>query len=271
MPRNKLLVVGHVARDVVKTKTGGSEFWGGAGYHVAMAAALFLEKNQVLIFANAGYDFDAKLMENEGVDVHKLIINNELETDRHFVDESGEERTYVGVGGLSDQIDLSSIEEVIGEVAWIHLASSPPAQQMRWLDQLEKHRNGEITFSADTFDTFAREIPNEVRTVFKRCDWAMVNNSEWDGVKVDDLGINIVKKLGGDGAQIYHGKDLAVETGCSGSVDVADTTGAGEVVAGVFIANKLLGKSNEESLRMAVEMATKSVTDFGTDHLRVRG
>lgn len=48
---------------------------------------------------------------------------------------------------------------------------------------------------------------------------------------------------------------------------VVDKTGAGDTVTGVFLAQKSLGIGDEESLDMAVKVATESIKDYGVEHL----
>ena len=51
------------------------------------------------------------------------------------------------------------------------------------------------------------------------------------------------------------------------SVEVVDTSGAGDTLAGVFLAEKAKGISDEKALEDGVNTASKTVTDFGVEHI----
>jgi len=268
MTNLKLLVIGHLARDVVKTKTGTGEFWGGAGYHVAMAAAMYLPSGDVVLKSSAGKDFDKKILIEKGINSNYLKINESENCDKHFLDESTDKREYFSEGILSEEIDLMDLGPVIEEIGWIHLASSPPEQQLKWLSQIESFGKKDILISADTFDTFAAETPDKVRKVFEQCTLGFLNQGEWANLGANNMKMKLVRKLGEMGAEIFDNGEKILSVECERDVKVVDTTGAGEVVAGVYLARKILGLQDEEALREAIKMATKSVENFGTDHLR---
>jgi len=268
MQNMKLLVVGHVAKDIVKTRAGNGEFWGGAGYHVAMAAAMYLQPDQVVLRSVAGKDCDKASMKTHGVLIDYLVVDGEIDSDRHFLDESGEVRQYYAVGNLSQGIELNGLEKIVGGLGWIHLASSPPEQQLVWLEQIEEYGRNNFIVSCDTFDTFARETPDVVRQVFSKCDLGFLNETEWMAVGGINLKMKLVRKLGRRGVELYEDGRLKLGINAGDAREVKDTTGAGEVFAGVYIAQKMLGKDDKYALMMAAETAGKSVESFGTDHLR---
>jgi len=49
---------------------------------------------------------------------------------------------------------------------------------------------------------------------------------------------------------------------------VIDKTGAGDVVTGVFLAMLSNGHDSKTSLNEAVKIATKSINNYGVDHLK---
>ena len=197
-----------------------------------------------------------------------LVVNGEMNSDRHFLDESGETRQYYSVGDLSQDIELNGLEKIVNQLGWIHLASSPPEQQLVWLEQIEKYGRNNFVISCDTFDTFASETPDIVRQVFSKCDLGFLNETEWLAVGGNNLRMKLVRKLGGKGVELYKEGKLRLEIGAGDIKEVKDTTGAGEVMAGVYIAQKLLGSEDREALEEASLIAARSVENYGTDHLR---
>lgn len=76
-----------------------------------------------------------------------------------------------------------------------------------------------------------------------------------------------VLKRGAKGAT-YIDMQAGVEfTVNAPSTNVVDTTGAGDTLAGVFLARRARGDSVEDALTDAVNVASKTVTDFGVEHI----
>lgn len=76
----------------------------------------------------------------------------------------------------------------------------------------------------------------------------------------------VILKKGKHGAVYIHKHDTIVVP--AHAVDPVDTTGAGDVLAGAFLAQRAQGRSIEASLQHAVDLASQSVTAFGVEHMR---
>lgn len=261
------MVIGHVAKDVVTTKFGTKEFNGGAGYHVAMAAAMIMPR-EVYLLCNIGVDFDESCLKRHGVLVDLINKQKNKQTDRHFLDESGSERRFYCDGDMNKSITLEKIDSIVADVGWIHMASSSPEQQNEWLDYLKKYRTS-LFVSGDTFETYILDRPEKVAKIANRCDKYFLNELEWEKIHGEKLKIPVIKKLGGAGLEYYEQSVLKEKVVVNKIDNPIDTTGAGEVVSGVYLAARLLHCTDIYALRMAAVLARKSVTDYGTDHLRI--
>lgn len=262
----KLLIIGHISIDEVVTKSGRGSYWGGAGYHTALAASLYLPKDRVILWSTAGNDFIFSALEEVGVDTKWIKIDKQNKTDIHNLDESGDKRTYSSIGNLSQEIDLSDLSKIKDEIGWIHITSCPPRQQLEWLTQIDKNGLEGVPISCDTFDTFVQEDPELVKKIMNLCNLGFANEVEWKAILGENLKTDMVLKMGKRGAEFFSkGKKLFKILG--NEVKVKDTTGAGDVLAGVFLAQILSGIPVEKALNKACQVATMSTINFGTEHL----
>lgn len=263
----KLLIVGHLAKDIVRTQYGGASYWGGGGYHVALAAAFYLLKGRVILKSTAGRDFNFSHLVRAGVDVSQVKIDRKVKTDQHWLNEMASERIYRSEGGLSQDINLLDLKLSSKEIGWIHFASTPPQQQSEWLKQIKILGWESIPRSCDTFDTFAREYSDLVRGVMENCSLGFANEEEWLAIGGRKIKVKTVLKLGKYGAEIYDKGQRLIKVSTKKVEMVKDTTGAGDIVAGIYLALRLCNVSEEDSLTEACRVATMSIEEFGTVHL----
>ncbi|MGI5840708.1 MAG: carbohydrate kinase family protein [Patescibacteria group bacterium] len=264
--KGKLLVVGHLARDIVKRNSVCHKFWGGSAFHVSLAASFYLPVGQVVIKSRIGKDFDLSILKNLGIDISYLGIDSGKMTDRHWLNEEGGRRAFRSEGDLGKNIDIKDVEDIEG-VGWIHLAASSPEQQLEWLEQIKTMGFGDVPISCDTFDTFTRTRPNLVKKVMEKCNLGFANEFEGREIGGENLDTDMVLKLGAKGAEYYSKGKLEVKAATIDNIEVRDTIGAGDVVAGVFIAQLLNGAGKKDALEEACRVASMSTMGFGTEHL----
>jgi sugar/nucleoside kinase (ribokinase family) len=149
--------------------------------------------------------------------------------------------------------------------AWhIHLGTAPPRQQIAWLRFLrDKESIAEI--SVDMFEYFVEREPADSRAVCDLADLIFMNKAEYDGLyEAHEYPKSpVVLKYGAGGAELI--RDGMKHHVPADPVDEIDPIGAGEILAGVFLALQARGLSEERALRHAVDAATRSVTEFGVD------
>jgi len=259
---NRLAVIGHLAINATRTKFGRQVYCGGAGFHVAWTAGMILGGN-VSLFSRCGRDYDLSALKDIGVDIENVDITNGL-SDRFIINENGDKRTFKVEGNVFSNLGLKN--EDLSGFDWFHLATAPPKQQLEWL-RLIREGNKKAKISADSFEIFLENNRDDVIKVFKRCDLVFANEYEW--LLLDKEKIRpVIVKCGAKGA-IYKdniGDDIVVKTVKINKV--VDTTGAGEVVAGVFLALNKIGKGEIEiSLLKACHLASISIKDFGVEHI----
>lgn len=260
--------MGHIARDIVETPLGSFDYWGGGAFHVAIGASLYLHKGEVVIDSVAGSDFDSIFLERIGVDISLLNIDTDVVSDRHWLNEKEKSRGYLAEGNLYQMVNLKNLQNIPKEqIGWIHFASSSPQQQFKWINQLRQIGWDDVPRSCDTFEKYAINAPLLVREAMTLCSLGFVNNMEWKAIKASDLKIPLVRKRGSLGGEYYEEGKRVFRVSTSKISSVKDTTGAGDVLAGVFISLRLRGETADKALFLACQAATRSVGDFGTTHL----
>ncbi|MCX6794011.1 MAG: carbohydrate kinase family protein, partial [Candidatus Gottesmanbacteria bacterium] len=180
-----------------------------------------------------------------------------------------------GSMGVAASISVTPIPMEFRGARWFHLPTAPPTQLMQWIDELQGLNIHPSHVSIDTFETYARRDPEATKAVMQRVGLVFLNGEEY-AVMVKYFGEEFfrqfphVLKLGKRGA-VYMDKtkypEIHIEMPAI-KVGVKDTTGAGEVLAGVFDAARVAGLSIGTSLRLAVDTASRSVTKPGVEHIR---
>jgi sugar/nucleoside kinase (ribokinase family) len=111
------------------------------------------------------------------------------------------------------------------------------------------------------------ESAREVRAMMRHADIAFMNRTE--GEILQDLIPQIplvVLKRDAEGAELLvWGKRQSFVP--APEVSVVDVTGAGDVVAGTFLASLVSHRGAEESLVAAVQAASQSITKEGIEHI----
>jgi len=76
-----------------------------------------------------------------------------------------------------------------------------------------------------------------------------------------------ILKKGPKGATYIDNQEGIIFTIEAPNVKVVDTSGAGDTLAGIFLASLSRGIRVQDALKAGVEMASKTVTDFGVEHI----
>jgi sugar/nucleoside kinase (ribokinase family) len=259
---SKLAVIGHLAINDTKTKFGRQVYCGGAGFHVAWAAGMVLGKN-ISLFSRCGNDYDLSTLKNIGVDIRNIETTGEV-SDRFIIAENQDRRTFKVEGEVFLKLNLDGCD--LSGFDWFHLATAPPKQQLEWLKLIRKG-NKKAKISADSFETYLEKNRDDVIDLFKQCDLIFANEYEWLLLDKEKI-YPVIVKCGAKGA-IYKNEvddDIVVKTVKINKV--VDTTGAGEIVAGVFLAlNKIDNEGIQTSLSKACRLASMSIMDFGVEHI----
>lgn len=264
-----LVIIGHLARNENITPTGAQVSDGGSAYYAAVGASV-ISPERVGVIAPIGMDFDLTSVIKLGVNRDGITSIAEGSTPQFVIAQHDDgSRTFHAKWGVADQTPMLAFPRSYASARHVHLATAPPRQQLAWLHQLRKLQTPPIV-SIDLFEHFAQVYPCESRKVCQLADLVFMNEVErqllgivrprWSGATI--------LKRGALGACYAQG--TAVYEVPAPSVDAVETTGAGDVLAGAFLALRSAGMEVEEALTAAVSIATASVVDFGMDGVDLR-
>lgn len=258
-----LVVIGHVGVSIVHAGTVSWTSAGGSGYAVAASAGALLGR-RVGLAAQVGEGFDLGPLRGLRVDlagVAELPGPTAKLRIREFGDGT---RSFSAELGVAATIMPGTFPARYLEAGRIHLGTAPPDQQLAWLQYLGE-QGCRAQVSADMFEHYVTINPCAARDVCDNVDLIFMNQVEYDGLFGDaQLPVPkapIVVKRGPAGARLLvDGHPQEVETT---PPQVVDPTGGGEVLAGVFLALRVLGRPEREALRYAVRAAAACVADYG--------
>jgi sugar/nucleoside kinase (ribokinase family) len=173
-------------------------------------------------------------------------------------------RSFESDLGVASEPRLDLFPEPYLHAKHVHLGTMPPRQQLTWLKFL-RDRGTSAKISVDMFEHFVATENADCRAVCDLADLLFMNQVEYAGLygAAECPKSPIVLKRGADGAEfIRDGMEHRVPAMPAQEID---PIGAGEVLAGVFLALHAQGLPEKRALRHAVAAATSSVTEFGVD------
>jgi sugar/nucleoside kinase (ribokinase family) len=255
-----LVLIGHVGFATDRTVNGTATYTGGSGFAAAFAAAALLDG--VGLVAQVGEDFDL-------ADLRLLPIGMEGVTvlpgasARFLIEQSRD-------GRLSFRSDLGVAAEPSFELfpasylraRYVHLGTAPPGQQLAWLRYLRKRRC-RAQISVDMFEPFVATEPDACRQTCDGADLIFLNEAEYRSLfhRRPHPSAPTIIKYGPGGAEfLAAGIRHRVP---APPADEVDPIGAGEILAGAFLALCAQGLAADRALAYSVVAATRSVSEFG--------
>lgn len=278
----RLLVVGSVAYDTVKTPFGVRErILGGSATYFSVAASYF---TGVAVLAAVGEDFgeeDRAVFTRHGVDVRGLDVREGART-FHWQGEYGYDlneaqtlRTELNVLAEFDPV----VPEELRGVPYLFLANIDPRAQLKVLDQVA----GPQVIAADTMNYWIDNRPKDLMDVLARIHILLINEAEARQLSQEFNLVRAARKILGWGPKM-----LIVKRGEYGVLKVTadsifaapayplesvfDPTGAGDTFAGGFMGHLAsVGDLMPETIRQAIVMgsvmASFNVEDFSLGRL----
>ncbi|MEG3660175.1 ribokinase [Arenibacter palladensis] len=289
MTKNKILIVGSCNTDMVikterfplpgETIIGGEFFMnpGGKGANQAMAAKRL--GGEVIFIGKIGEDIfgqnSLNLMKSEGIDIRYLGKDSEMPSGVALitVDSTGENSIVVAPGsnGKLTPADFDRALSELDEVAVILLQLEIPLETVEHIVRIASKNDIRIVLNPAP----GRDLPD---TMLKDISAITPNETEAEiltGVKVVDIdtakkaseilrsrGVReVIITMGAEGAFVlsdsYNGM---VRTP---SVEVQDTTAAGDTFNGALAVGLAEKKSLHEAVELACKVASLSVTRMG--------
>lgn len=256
-------IIGDIAwnHDITPTKDKTSV--GGAAYYSAVGASCF--SDQIGVVARIGEDFNLDCLTQKKINIEGIkVIPGEKTCRFEVVQHQNGSREFEAYRGVAGIVDTSIFPNNYSSSKFIHLSTQHPDHAITWLNMLSGHKN----VSVDSFELFVKEFPDLTRQMFQKADIIFTNESEWQVMQQfgdDFINKPIIVKRGKDGA-VYKNKDEIFMIPAP-EVSAVDFSGAGDVLAGAFLALRAQGVSIEIALKKAIDLASYSVTEFGIEHI----
>jgi sugar/nucleoside kinase (ribokinase family) len=256
----ELVLIGHVGWATDQTANGTATHTGGSGFATAFAASALLDG--VGLVAQVGGDFDLDILRKLAIDMAGVAVLPGASA-TFFIDQSRDGAlSFSSDLGVATEPRFDLFPESYFRAGYVHLGTAPPKQQLAWLEFL-RHKGCRAQVSVDMFEPFVMAEPGACREICDRADLIFLNEAEYRGLyrARPHLPAPTVLKRGPAGAEfwapgVWHQIPAP-------PADEVDPIGAGEILAGSFLALRARGLGEDRALRYSVAAATRSVTEFG--------
>ena len=243
-----------------RTANGTLTYTGGSGFATAFAAAAVL--GGVGLVAQVGDNFDLGLLGLLAIDMEGVTVLPGASA-TFFIDQSSDgSLSFSSDLGVAAEPRFDLFPESYLRARYVHLGTAPPHQQLAWLKFL-RDKGCRAQVSVDMFEPFVAARPGACRDICDRADLIFVNEAEYRGLygARPYLSAPAILKRGPAGAE-FRTQGIRYRIPAP-EVDEVDPIGAGELLAGSFLALRARGLAEDRALSYSVAVATRSVTEFG--------
>lgn len=261
-----LVIYGHAGFDVSTVSGRSTKAPGGAAYYAALAASLV--SHSIGIVTVLGEDFPISGLQSLNIDISGVALKNG--NSAVFYQEYGNEHQIQSLKislNVCEELSPTSIPAHYMGTRFFFVTTAPPRQQshvLAWL--IEKRFGGVIAIDTTTsyiedFRSLLKEYEDYIGIVF-------ANEEEYRELRwMPTSDTSLVVKRGPDGVSLC---DKGIWTNFTAPIidQVCNTTGAGDILAGVCLACLSAGNDFKAALSKGVEIAARSVAKHNAEHLR---
>ncbi|HEU5390630.1 MAG TPA: carbohydrate kinase family protein [Streptosporangiaceae bacterium] len=272
-----LVIIGHVGVATDLTVRGSVTGPGGSGFAAAFAAAALLGGTGLV--AQVGEDFDLGVLSALGIGLEGISVLPGASARFRIEQPHDGSLSFTSDLGVAAEPRFDLFPAAYLQARFVHLGSAPPRQQLAWLEFL-RSRGCQAQVSVDMFEPFVATEPEACREACARADLIFLNEAEYQGLYDGrpHPPVPVIRKHGPGGAE-YLAAETAGTAGTAGttywvpapSAGEVDPIGAGEILAGAFLALRARGLAAEPALTYAAAAAARSVTEFGVAGPAVAG
>jgi sugar/nucleoside kinase (ribokinase family) len=263
-----LVLIGHVGFATDRTANGSISYIGGSGFVVAFAASALLDG--VGLVAQVGEDFDLDILRRLPIDMKGTAVRPGVSA-RLRIDQASDGTISFGSDlGVAAEPSFARYPAAYLHARYVHLGTAPPRQQLAWLKYL-RDQGCHSQVSVDMFEPFVAAEPGACHEVCDRADLIFLNEAEHRDLYRARANppAPAVLKHGPGGAEFLA--DSGQQRIPAPPASEVDPIGAGEILAGSFLALRARGLAEDRALTYAVGAATRSVTEFGVPGPAVTG
>lgn len=278
---NKVLVVGSVALDTVKTSAGKvKDALGGSAVYSSVSAANFASVNLVGVVGNDFPQEDVKMLKKKKIDIEGLEVadGKTFRWSGEYGKDFGDATTLETHLNVFEYFD-PKIPESYKSTPYVFLANIHPALQLKVLKQIKKPK---LTV-CDTMNLWIDIARKDLLKLLKKIDIFVLNETEAGMLtneknlvkaakKIIKMGPStVIIKKGANGALLYSDKFVFTMPAFL-LEELKDPTGAGDTFAGGFIGylasqGKINQKTLKEALVYGTIMSTFTVSEFSLNGL----
>jgi sugar/nucleoside kinase (ribokinase family) len=262
---HRIVVVGHLGFESVKTPIAERRSLGGSAYYTAIGAAV--SGGPVSVISVVGDDYPLDTLRALGIDVSRVTVakGKSPQFDIQYLPTLAE-RTLeldLGVGGgvlrIPDDFDFS-------DVGYVHVATNLPQTQIEMIERV-RALAPHAPVSADCFDQFVIAYPKAACQVVEAADLIFANQVEYQLIErlCGEQVTAIVVNKGEQGAVYRRGTESVAAA--APPAGVVDPTGAGDAFAGAYLARRAQGFDQAAALSDACRVGATAVQSFGADAL----
>jgi sugar/nucleoside kinase (ribokinase family) len=281
---NKLLIVGTVAFDTIKTPFGKAErILGGSGTYIGICSSIFGIKNSIV--SVVGGDFEEKyltLLENKNIDISGIEI---VKNDKTFFWEGIYHENMNHRDTVSTELNVLAnfnpkVPSSYSNPKIVLLGNLHPSVQLSVINQL---KNKPELIILDTMNYWMDNSLAELLIVISKIDLLCINDQEAQQLtsennldvaakKLFSLGPKyLIIKKGGDGSKIYS-KNQSFDCKVYPTKKVKDPTGAGDSfaggLAGYLAKCSFVSFENvKEGVIYGTALASLCIEDFGPNNI----
>lgn len=255
-----LVLIGHVGSATDRTARGSITRTGGSGFATAFAAAAVL--GGVGLVAQVGGDFDLGILRHLGIDMDGVAVLPGASASFCIDQSRGGRLAFSSELGVAAEPRFDLFPAAYLRARYVHLGTAPPDQQLAWLKFL-RDKGCRARVSVDMFEPFVAAEPGTCRDICDRTDLIFLNEAEYQGLYPARRrpSAPAILKRGPAGAE-FRAEGVRYRVAAP-PVDEVDSIGAGEILAGVFLALRARGLGEDRALSYSVAAAARSVTEFG--------
>jgi sugar/nucleoside kinase (ribokinase family) len=277
---NKLLIVGTVAFDTIKTPFGKAErILGGSGTYIGICSSIFEIKNSIV--SVVGGDFKEKnltLLQNKNIDISGIEI---VKNGKTFFWEGVYHKNMNHRDTINTELNVLAdfdpkVPSNYNDPKIVLLGNLHPLIQLKVISQL---KNNPDLIILDTMNYWMDNSLSELLNVISKVDLLCINDQEAQQLtnennldiaakKLFILGPKyLIIKKGGDGSTIYS-KNNSFNCNVFPTKKVKDPTGAGDSFAGGLAGyltkcNTISFNDVKEGVIYGTALASLCIEDFG--------
>ena len=235
---------------------------------MAFAASALLDG--VGLVAQVGEDFDLGVLRRLPIEMEGIAVQPGASA-RLRIDQASDGTISFGSDlGVAAEPSFDRYPAAYLHARYVHLGTAPPRQQLAWLKYL-RDQGCHAQVSVDMFEPFVAAEPDACHEVCDRADLIFLNEAEHRDLyrgRADPPAPAVLKHGPGGAEFLADGVRHRVPAPPAAELD---PIGAGEILAGSFLALRARGLAEDRALAYAVAAATRSVTEFGVPGPAVTG